>query len=112
VFSFFKRAKTMYFYRQGRDKPEAISFFANQAEDKDGGSILSVAMGAGVRISHSCGGMGSCGTCRVVVLDAGNMPLEARNQIEQEMASDRGFAPDERLACQTSAVDGLKVLIP
>ncbi len=62
-------------------------------------SLLELALKNDIGIAHSCGGMGTCGTCRVKI----ESPLEhlnARNKIEQEMATDRGFGPHERLACQ------------
>ncbi len=65
-------------------------------------SLLDIAVENSVEISHSCGGMGSCGTCRVYLewepLEGGpNAPTE----IEAEMRADRGFSACERLACQT-----------
>ena len=52
-----------------------------------------------VDLPHSCGGMGTCGTCRVK-LDTGAGVSPERNEVESEMALERGFAPDERLSCQ------------
>ena len=65
-------------------------------------SLLDIAVENSVDISHSCGGMGSCGTCRVFLSwepkeAAPNSPTE----IEEEMRQDRGFIAGERLACQT-----------
>lgn len=71
-------------------------------------TILEVALKAHININHSCGGMGTCGTCRVLVLK-GNEFLVPRNEIEAEMAEGRGFAPNERLACQTAPVAEIEV---
>lgn len=73
--------------------------------------VLDVALGNEIELSHSCGGMGSCGTCRVVV-ESDLSVLEDRNEIELEIATDRGFQPEERLACQLIPRKGLIVRIP
>lgn len=74
-------------------------------------SILEAALRAGLEISHSCGGNGTCGTCRVWVRE-GLSGLPARNEVEQEMAEDRGFQPQERLCCQNQPIPGLVLEIP
>lgn len=74
-------------------------------------SVLDVAMENAIEMAHSCGGNGTCGTCRVEVVDP-PPDLEGRNEIELEMAQDRGFHVSERLACQLTARNGLKVRIP
>lgn len=71
-------------------------------------SVLDVALRCGVELDHTCGGNGTCGTCLIEVLE-GLDKLEARSELEAEMAVDRGFSPQERLACQTQPVDGLIV---
>lgn len=73
-------------------------------------SVLDVALRAGIEINHTCGGYGTCGTCLVQVVE-GLEKLEPRNEIESEMAEDRGFRNEERLACQTCPVAGLSVQI-
>lgn len=50
-----------------------------------------------IEIDHSCGGNGTCGTCLVQVVE-GN--TSDRNEIEQEMSTERKFKTNERLACQ------------
>ncbi len=52
-----------------------------------------------IPLNHTCGGNGTCGTCLIHVLK-GLENLEPRNEIEAEMAADRGFTESERLACQ------------
>ncbi len=69
-------------------------------------SVLEVALKADVSIAHSCGGMGTCGTCRIEI-ESSLAGLALRNEIEQEMAVDRGFAPSMRLACQLAPSAGL-----
>ncbi len=74
-------------------------------------SVLDVALKNKVPIEHSCGGMGSCTTCRVWI----ESPLEGlsqRTDIEKEILENRGFAPNERLACQLKPSPGLVVRVP
>lgn len=62
-------------------------------------------------ISSSCGGNGTCGTCRIFTIDA-NHGLEPPTEIELEMAQDRGFAHNERLSCQSIIKGPCKIKIP
>lgn len=59
-------------------------------------------------LDSSCEGHGTCGTCRVYLLAGSTQPPE-RNEIEQEIAGDRGFTADERLACQIPVQAGLRL---
>jgi 2Fe-2S ferredoxin len=74
-------------------------------------SVLEVALRNDIDLPHSCGGMGSCTTCRVLVV---NSPTELpeRNELEQDIADMRGFRPEERLSCQLAPVAGLVVRVP
>ena len=74
-------------------------------------SILGALIQAKVDINHSCGGFGTCGTCLVRVV-AGGESLAPRGEIEAEMATDRNFCADERLACQINPCQGLSIEIP
>lgn len=74
-------------------------------------SVLEVALKNGIEIAHSCGGMGSCTTCRVIV-EKSEEPLPERNELELEIAESRGFAPQERLSCQLEPAAGLVVRVP
>lgn len=71
-------------------------------------SVLEVALRAGIAIDHTCGGNATCGTC-VVFVEAGLDILEPREGQELEMAEDRSFAGNERLACQIYPHPGLVV---
>ena len=73
--------------------------------------VLDVALRAKIPLDHTCGGFGTCGTCRVFVRQ-GLENLPARNEIEAEMANDRGFRDEERLTCQMPPLDGLVLEIP
>lgn len=74
-------------------------------------TILEALLELKVEIDHSCGGNGSCGTCRVFV-EAGLEKLDLRNEVEAEIAHDRGFSANERLSCQTQVKDQIAVRIP
>jgi 2Fe-2S ferredoxin len=55
--------------------------------------------------------MGSCTTCRVIVVRAAG-PLPERNELEQDIADMRGFSAEERLSCQLPPIDGLILRVP
>ncbi len=80
-------------------------------EIKEEVCVLDLLLENNVDIDHSCGGMGSCGTCRVLV-HSRIEDLPPRNEIEQERADDLNFGPQERLACQLCPFHGLKIKTP
>lgn len=77
---------------------------------RPGESVLEALLRAKVRIPYACGGMGSCGTCRIEVLSDKELP--ERNELEAERAQELGFAKKVRLACQLSCTDQLSFRIP
>lgn len=77
----------------------------------DEDSVLEVALKNGLEIPHSCGAMGSCTTCRVIV-EVAPIALPDRNDLEQDIADMRGFTDKERLSCQLPPLDGLVLRIP
>jgi len=78
--------------------------------NSDEKSLLEFIQNKKIDINHSCGGNGTCGTCRVLVENHQNLPQ--RNSIEEEMANDRGFNDNERLACQNPLIDELIINTP
>lgn len=76
-----------------------------------GHTLLETLLAAEIEISHSCGGFGTCGTCRIFVRE-GLEKLAPRNEVETEMANDRQFRAEERLCCQNEVVPGLVIEIP
>ena len=66
---------------------------------RKGRTLLDIAVDNSVELPHSCGGMGTCGTCRVKLTVEGG-PCPERNETETEMANERGFSENERLSCQ------------
>ena len=79
----------------------AVSFIplGTRAEARNDESILDVARRAGVPLGNSCGGVGVCTRCKVRVID-GAENLSPATSIEVRFGSSRGFAEDERMACQ------------
>jgi ferredoxin len=69
------------------------------AEVRSGETILDAARRADAPIGNSCGGIGTCGRCRVLIL-GGIDHLDPRTTLEQAIALRKEFAVNERLACQ------------
>lgn len=90
-----------------------ILFLPDQTELPVGDqeSVLDLANSKGVELMQSCGGMATCGTCRVLV-KRGLDQLPPRNEVEADLAEDRGFLPEERLACQMPPLAGLCLEVP
>lgn len=87
--------------------------FSERAEGEvpGGVSLLAAAMKLGVDLSHYCGGMCSCGTCRIeVVQGADNLSLPRGNEsmVLGAEASERGF----RLACQARVLGPVVIRVP
>lgn len=72
-------------------------------------TVLDAALEAKINISHSCGGNGTCGTC-LILIQKGLENCSPRNEIEREMAEDRGFGEHERLSCQLQFSGEITVL--
>lgn len=62
-------------------------------------TVLDVARRAGAPLANSCGAVGVCARCRVTVRDGG-ANLSEPTSIERRFGAARGFAPDQRMACQ------------
>jgi ferredoxin len=78
------------------------------AEAKPDETVLDAARRAGAPIGNSCGSVGVCGRCRVRLI-AGAENLSAPTMIEIRVAAQRGFAADERLACQAVVMADVEV---
>ncbi len=74
-------------------------------------SVLQLAIDHKLQIEHSCGGFATCGTCRVYV-EKSVEKVASPEDLELEMAMDRGFAANERLSCQLCPTHGLVVKVP
>jgi ferredoxin len=67
-------------------------------------TVLDVARRAGAPLGASCGSVGICARCKVRVVE-GAENLSAPTSVELRIGGQRGFAPDERMACQ-AVVEG------
>ena len=67
-------------------------------------SLLDVARRAAVPLGNSCGGVGICSRCKVRVV-SGSENLSPPTSLEVRFGTSRGFAVDERMACQ-AVVEG------
>jgi len=75
-------------------------------EVKPGENLLQAAIAAGVRIYASCGGTGTCGTCKVLI---------EKGEVETtrtEKLSDDEYKKGIRQACQSRIITDLTVYVP
>jgi Na+-transporting NADH:ubiquinone oxidoreductase subunit F len=73
-----------------------------------GGNLLSYLIAHGMDISSSCGGKGSCGYCKVKVVEGGGQILPT----EEIFMSRQEKAEMMRLACQVKVKNDVKIVIP
>tara|TARA_Y100001970_G_C14061548_1_gene764452 strand:+ start:644 stop:1051 length:408 start_codon:yes stop_codon:yes gene_type:complete len=64
------------------------------------GSILSLALEAGIEMDHSCGGVCACSTCHIIVRQGIGSCNEANEDEEDMLDLAPGLDPNSRLACQ------------
>ena len=64
------------------------------------GSILDIALAAGVELDHSCGGVCACSTCHVIVRKGLESCNEATEGELDELEEARGLTTESRLGCQ------------
>lgn len=96
-----------------KPKFELEVFFLNQKKTlvfSNPCNLLRLLIKNKIPINYSCDGNATCGTCKVKVLSDLNK-LKSPNVLETEIAKDREFEANERLACQITAHDGLKIKI-
>lgn len=87
-----------------------LSFFPEQEviEILEGETILQAALRGAKPLTHMCGGVARCSTCRVHIME-GLENCRPRNSEEQTVAEMLKFPPDIRLACQTVITGKVKV---
>lgn len=73
-------------------------------------NLLELLNAHNIGINQSCGGFGSCTTCRIYVTHNVESLLP-RNEIERERAQERNFLAHERLACQIEIQDTISIEI-
>ena len=74
-----------------------------------GASLLTAAQNAGVELASICGGMGSCGSCRVRVMDGA---VSTPSSTEQAALSPHDLDSGFRFACQTYVFGNVRIDIP
>lgn len=77
---------------------------------KAGENLLDLLNANKVSIAQSCDGHGTCTTCRVLI-HKGTEGCSPRTELEADRAIERGFANNERLACQTIVREDLEIEI-
>ena len=87
-----------------------VSFIplGREASAKDNETILDVARRASAPLGASCGSVGVCARCKVRVVE-GAENLSPPTSIESRVGGQRGFAADERMACQAVVNGNCKV---
>jgi len=81
--------------------PDNVDIVAEQGEN-----LLQAAITAGVHIYASCGGAGTCGTCKVLIEEG---QVESK---KTEKVSDEEYKQGVRQACQSRVITDLTVYIP
>lgn len=73
-----------------------------------GDRLLGTLAGAGIFVPSACGGGGTCGQCRVKVLEGGGtlLPTETSSITKKEAAQ------GQRLACQLVVAENLRIQVP
>ncbi len=86
----------------------SINGGAKVFETQGGSTLLSVLYGNKIFIPSACGGKGSCGYCKVTVLDGGGptLPTETSFMDRKEIRS------GVRLACQVKIRENIEIRIP
>jgi len=73
-------------------------------------NLLSTAQALGVDIRSDCGGKGTCGKCRVVVVE-GEKELAPPSEFEKKILGD-ALGAGYRLACRTAVSAPLQLMVP
>jgi len=88
-----------------RFEPSGTTFEADPADFPYGshgepGSILDIALKAGVEIEHTCGGFASCSTCHVIIREGLESCNEESDKELDQLDNAPGLTTKSRLACQ------------
>ena len=96
-----------YLVPQGKVKID-INNGTRQLEVDTGSSLLNTLHANGVMLSSACGGKGSCGQCRVQVVDGGGeiLPTEAVHFSRREQQD------HWRLGCQVKVKNDMNIALP
>ncbi|MCA9471227.1 MAG: 2Fe-2S iron-sulfur cluster-binding protein [Nitrospirales bacterium] len=64
------------------------------------GSVLDVALSAGIDIEHACGGVCACSTCHVIIKEGLDTCPEPTEDEDDQLEEAPGLSLQSRLACQ------------
>ncbi|MBM3457268.1 MAG: 2Fe-2S iron-sulfur cluster binding domain-containing protein [Armatimonadetes bacterium] len=64
------------------------------------GSLLDIALGNGIELEHTCGGVCACSTCHSIVRQGLASCNEATEDEEDQLEEARGLTIQSRLSCQ------------
>ncbi|MEM7310033.1 MAG: 2Fe-2S iron-sulfur cluster-binding protein [Planctomycetota bacterium] len=87
--------------------PEALPY----ARDGLPGSILDIALGAGIDLDHACGGVCACSTCHVVIRKGSESCNDATEDEEDMLDQAPGLELLSRLACQAVPDGSVDVVV-
>jgi len=79
-----------------------------ELEVRAGSKLLEALANVGLHLPAGCGGKGTCGQCRVKVLEGGGPLLPT----EESLISPNEAAKHVRLACQVAVRDDIRIQIP
>jgi ferredoxin, 2Fe-2S len=68
--------------------------------DGEKGALLAIALKAGVKLDHACGGVCACSTCHVIVKEGLDSCNESTDDEEDMLDMAAGLEEHSRLACQ------------
>ena len=90
-----------------------VSILINEDEERSlnipaGGKLMNVLADNGIYVSSACGGGGTCAQCRVKVYEGGGDILDT----EREHISRREARDGERLSCQVTVKQDMKIEVP
>lgn len=76
--------------------PEQVPY----GETGQPGSILDIALGAGIELEHACGGVCACSTCHVIVREGLSSCNEGTDDEFDQLEEAPGTTLNSRLGCQ------------
>ncbi len=88
----------------------AFEPYGKSVEAERGITIFEAATRAGLGIRSECGGLGTCGKCKVQVEDL--ISVNEITEVERELLSPEELREGIRLACQVRVLDDCRVYIP
>jgi len=76
------------------------------------GSLLDIALAAGVHLEHNCGGSCACTTCHVIVREGEQNLSQMEQDEEDRLDTAEGLTLHSRLGCQAIVRGDVVVEIP